>query len=894
MKLMRIVAAASRGALALALIVGLLHSVEGAQTPQNAILLHSISVAVPSDITIGITTATGAKGSDDDDLANFLASSHASDLFDPSPFFIGAQVNGTNIDNNYEFPIGTTPVTFSWSDQLGNLGSANATVTVIDYLKKGDILVGESVPVDYSSYGRIERVRNGIATPFCVSPSSSFDPLFWDGPSDLIVDSKGRVVFLAGGVGSISLRLFRCTLPGAPPELIADFMRNAIDAPPTVDSPFPTYGFVDPSAGGGAHASGLHLAKRTLLSVNNNQNGGWPNISSDETYNFQAAFFEINTTGPQVKTFVYHVATGTWDTDGPAGVVYPNSTQTSSMFFNAGTTYAVYSNIIRAIVDPLQIDAGLKISTVFSGKISLMLGGGAKQYDNLIMNNLNIPDVALPPDLCGGAEVPMQDGGFAPLAGQYGVTYDTWGNLGLVAISNYGPAVPFLTNIGEDMFKPNGAPPTFPQPYLNCFPTPEVTFSAPLQYYSPTTGHSNSVDHMASTSLGLVGTRFWGNDIVRVPAVGGDEVETVINNIPHPMGVAGFPEKIKGSYGIVIGVSIQSPVNILLTDAQGHSIGTDLTTGNPVNDFGANGVDSGLATEPRYFFVRDPTPGAYTVQTVGTGDGPYTVDVYSADTTTGLTGRLTHTGATSMGSIGNHDFTLGAGATISFSKNAAPVPTNLAASSGNAQVALNWTAANGAVSYNVYQGTTISGESPTAVKTGITDTYTIINGLTNGATYYFMVAAVNASETSLYSNEVNATPSASSLLSAPTLNVAGVGDGILTLDWTAPTFATSYNIYEGTTPGGESATPIQANLTDNSTTINDLTNGTTYYFTVVAVNATSTSSQSNEVSAAPASVAGSNPSTTGSSSSSGGGGIVGIDIILGLGFLLVARRSRKI
>ena len=43
MKLMRIVAAASRGALALALIVGLLHSVEGAQTPQNAILLHSIS-----------------------------------------------------------------------------------------------------------------------------------------------------------------------------------------------------------------------------------------------------------------------------------------------------------------------------------------------------------------------------------------------------------------------------------------------------------------------------------------------------------------------------------------------------------------------------------------------------------------------------------------------------------------------------------------------------------------------------------------------------------------------------------------------------------------------------------------------------------------------------------
>ena len=66
MKDMRIVAAVSRGVLALALIVGLLCSVEGAQNPQSAILLHSISVAVPSDITIGITTATGAKGSDDD------------------------------------------------------------------------------------------------------------------------------------------------------------------------------------------------------------------------------------------------------------------------------------------------------------------------------------------------------------------------------------------------------------------------------------------------------------------------------------------------------------------------------------------------------------------------------------------------------------------------------------------------------------------------------------------------------------------------------------------------------------------------------------------------------------------------------------------------------------
>src|SRR5438067_349911 len=103
-------------------------------------------VAPPADITLGITTDTGAKGSDDDDLAAFLAGSHATDPFDLSPTFLGAQVNGANVNKDYEFPIGVTAVTFRWRDTLGTIGSASATVTVLDYLKKGDLLVGESIP----------------------------------------------------------------------------------------------------------------------------------------------------------------------------------------------------------------------------------------------------------------------------------------------------------------------------------------------------------------------------------------------------------------------------------------------------------------------------------------------------------------------------------------------------------------------------------------------------------------------------------------------------------------------------------------------------------------------------------------------------------------------------
>jgi len=611
-------------------------------------------VIPPDDITIGITSDTGASGSDDDDLAHFLTSSHAGDWLDPTPTFLDTRVNGATVGSNYEFPIGVTPVTFRWTDHSANVGSATATVTVLDHLKKGDLLVGEAVPRGDGSFGRIERVRNGVATPFC----ESLDSMFWDGPTDVIVDSKGAVVFLAP-VGFRTWRLLRCTRPGAPAELLANFTRNGIDAPATAGLPFPRYGF--------DRIGALHLAKRTQISVNNDQNGGWPQIVDDETYNLQASFYELGTTGyidtigrelPQIKTFVYHTATAKWDTDGPAGAVYVDAITIGDMFFNGGSTYAVVGGLIRGVIDPLHLDVGLKVGDVFSGKLSLMLGGGAKEYTNLIMNDSNVPDVKLPSNLCGGASVPMDaNGTFHPLAGMQDVVFDTWGDLGLIVTSNYGLAAPFLTHIGTEMFQPNGGLSTFPQPFNDCFPRPQIFVTAPLPFYAAN-GHYNSVDRLASTSLGIVGTRFWGNDIVKLPALGGDEVETVINNIWHPMGIAGFPAKIAAGYGVTIGISIQSPVNILMTDAQGRRIGMDLQTGEPVNDFGADGVDSGAGTEPRYFFVLNPSPGPYTVQTVGTGDGPYTVDVYSADTATGLTGRVTHTGTASPGSIASHDFNL--------------------------------------------------------------------------------------------------------------------------------------------------------------------------------------------------------------------------------------------
>ncbi len=87
-------------------------------------------------------------------------------------------------------------------------------------------------------------------------------------------------------------------------------------------------------------------------------------------------------------------------------------------------------------------------------------------------------------------------------------------------------------------------------------------------------------------------------------------------------------------------------------------------------------------------------------------------------------------------------------------------PTGLTATTGNAQVALSWTASSGASSYNVYRGTTAGGESTTPLTLGVSTASYTDSAVTNGTKYYYVVAAVNAYGTSAKSSEVSATPAA--------------------------------------------------------------------------------------------------------------------------------------
>lgn len=183
-------------------------------------------------------------------------------------------------------------------------------------------------------------------------------------------------------------------------------------------------------------------------------------------------------------------------------------------------------------------------------------------------------------------------------------------------------------------------------------------------------------------------------------------------------------------------------------------------------------------------------------------------------------------------------------------------PAGLTATAGNAQVTLSWTspASDGGTpvtGYNLYAGTTadFTGGAPVAKVTG---TVVTVTGLVNGTPYYFRVTAVNRVGEGPASAEAKAVPV--TVPGAPTGLTATPGNSRVILSWAAPASGgaaiSGYIIYRGTSPGGETGVPVNGSLVSGTSyAVAGLTNGTTYYFKVFAVNAVGQSPPSEEVSA---------------------------------------------
>ena len=243
--------------------------------------------------------------------------------------------------------------------------------------------------------------------------------------------------------------------------------------------------------------------------------------------------------------------------------------------------------------------------------------------------------------------------------------------------------------------------------------------------------------------------------------------------------------------------------------------------------------------------------GYYVKRSTTTG-GPYTqiaTQVGTNDTDTGLTNGTKYfyvvSAYNSAGQSGN-----------SAEVSATPVlpppatPTGLAATAGNAQVSLTWTASSAATSYHVKRSTSSGAETQIAApsSTSYTD-----SGLTNGAKYFYVVSAVNSGGESANSAEVSAAPVAPV---NPPATPAGLqatgGNAQVSLSWNASAGAASYNVKRSTTNGGPYGTAV-ASPSATYYTDSTVTNGATYYYVVSAVNSAGQSANSAQVSATPAS-----------------------------------------
>jgi fibronectin type 3 domain-containing protein len=180
---------------------------------------------------------------------------------------------------------------------------------------------------------------------------------------------------------------------------------------------------------------------------------------------------------------------------------------------------------------------------------------------------------------------------------------------------------------------------------------------------------------------------------------------------------------------------------------------------------------------------------------------------------------------------------------------AAPAaPGSVAATAAPGQVTLTWAASSGASSYDVYwataPGVTVGSDKVAAVSSGWVHT-----GRTNGATYYYRVAAVNSGGASPLSSEVSAMPQVPPP-GAPAGLGATAGDGQVTLTWTAATGAASYTLYWSTAAGVTTASTKVTGVSSGYVHAGRA-NGTACFYRVSAVNAGGESGLSNEASATP-------------------------------------------
>lgn len=252
---------------------------------------------------------------------------------------------------------------------------------------------------------------------------------------------------------------------------------------------------------------------------------------------------------------------------------------------------------------------------------------------------------------------------------------------------------------------------------------------------------------------------------------------------------------------------------------------------------GANSVTGGAAdtqNNVESVFLPAGLEGAYTVTVTGT--------------------NVNSDGVPNSGTTVDQDFALVA---YNSCASATPAPSGTTATAtGDNRIEVSWTE-NGSVSYNIYRATSAGGPY-TRVGSSVTSPFADV-GVSGGTTYYYVVRAVQCSE-SPKSNEASAVGTGVCTLPPTFAGISSASNAAAstcanTLSWAPATpvcgGALSYSVYRGTTAGftPSAATRIATGVTGTSFSDDqNLASGTAYYYVVRATEtSTATLEEANTV-----------------------------------------------
>ena len=162
------------------------------------------------------------------------------------------------------------------------------------------------------------------------------------------------------------------------------------------------------------------------------------------------------------------------------------------------------------------------------------------------------------------------------------------------------------------------------------------------------------------------------------------------------------------------------------------------------------------------------------------------------------------------------------------------VPDRPVVTVGSRQLTVSWQAVELAAVYEVWVGTTDNSSAAKKQDDDITGTETVITGLVNEITYYVWIQAKNVVGTSGFSPAASGTPQVYAIAPhTPDAPIASIGNGQISITWTAIQTAKFYEIWLATENNSGSASKHgEYNNVSFSVTINGLNNGTSYYYSI--------------------------------------------------------------